>query len=74
MQEHLEIGDLILVRPSASRYRRSPGVITDIERDREGRADWDMCTVYLWIIGSHHFRAEQLEKTGSSRISLTKAA
>jgi len=74
MQEHLEIGDLIRVGPSASQYRQRLGMITDIERDPEGRANWDMCTVYLWIVGTHQFRAEQLEKTGSSRISLTKAA
>jgi hypothetical protein len=49
-------------------------MITDIEKDPRGLADWDMCTVYLWIVGTQHFRAEQLEKTGSSRIFLTNAA
>jgi hypothetical protein len=74
MQEHLEIGDLIRVSQSALRHRGRLGMITDIERDPQGRADWDTCTVYLWIVGTHYFRAEQLYKTGSSRISLTKAA
>jgi hypothetical protein len=74
MQAHLEIGDLVRVSSSASRYRGRPGMITDIEKDPRGRADWDMCTVYLWIVGTQHFRAEQLEKTGSSRIFLTNAA
>jgi len=74
MQAHLEIGDLVRVSSSASRYRGRPGMITDIEKDPRGLADWDICTVYLWIVGTQHFRAEQLEKTGSSRIFLTNAA
>jgi len=74
MQERCEIGDLIRVSASASRYRGHDGMITDIERDPQGRAEWDMCTVYVWHTGTLYFSAGQLEKIGSCRISVWKAA
>jgi hypothetical protein len=74
MQERREIGDLIRIGPSALTYRGRDGLITDIERDPQGRADWDICTVYLWHTGILHFSAGKLEKTGTSRIFLSKAA
>ena len=74
MQERREIGDLIRIGPSALRYRGRDGMIIDIERDPQGRADWDICIVYLWHTGTLHFSAGQLEKTGTCRISLSKAA
>ena len=74
MEERREIGDLIRIGPAASRYHGRDGMITDIERSTQGRADWDMCTVYLWQTGTLQFSAGQLEKTGSCLISLPKAA
>jgi hypothetical protein len=74
MQERREIGDLIRIGASASRNRGRDGMITDIERDPQGRPDRDMCTVYLWHTGTLYFLAGQLEKTGSCRIFLSKAA
>jgi hypothetical protein len=66
MQERLEIGDRIRVSSSlASRHRGKLGMILDIERDPHGRADWDMCTVFLRMTGTHQFPAIQLERTAS---------
>jgi hypothetical protein len=75
MQERLEIGDRIRVSSSlASRHRGKLGMILDIERDPHGRADWDMCTVYLRTAGTQQFPAILLERTESKSDSSPMAA
>jgi hypothetical protein len=75
MQERLEIGDRIRIsRTFASRFHGKNGMILDIERDPRGRADWDMCAVYLRIAGTHQFPALYLEKLASIPDTISIAA
>jgi hypothetical protein len=73
--QRLNIGDHIRISASlASRHRGKTGMILDIERDSHGRADWDMCAVYLGLAGTHQFPSLYLEKIESGPRGLSMAA